>query len=72
MRSREFDYRQSAVVANVSFAAPHDNTAYERFSPSGPVALLPIDMIPALKRALLRRAMGFGGPLPRLGRGIPL
>ncbi len=42
VRSREFDYRQSAVVANVSLAAPHDNTAYERFGPSGPVALLPL------------------------------
>ena len=42
VRSREFDYRQTAVVANVSLAAPHDNTAYERFGPSGPVALLPL------------------------------
>ncbi len=36
------------------------------------LAMCAIDMIPALKRALVRRAMGFGGPLPRLGRGIPL
>ncbi|MGH8532906.1 MAG: 2-octaprenyl-6-methoxyphenyl hydroxylase [Gammaproteobacteria bacterium] len=42
VRSREFDYRQTAVVANVSLAAPHHNTAYERFGPSGPVALLPL------------------------------
>ncbi|MGH8582077.1 MAG: FAD-dependent monooxygenase, partial [Gammaproteobacteria bacterium] len=42
VRSREFDYRQTAVVANVSLAAPHDNTAYERFGPSGPLALLPL------------------------------
>ncbi|MGH8510892.1 MAG: hypothetical protein ACREU9_08445 [Gammaproteobacteria bacterium] len=36
------------------------------------LAMCAIDMIPALKRALVRQAMGFGGPLPRLGRGIPL
>ncbi len=42
VRSREFDYRQTAVVANVSLAAPHHNTAYERFGPSGLVALLPL------------------------------
>ncbi|MGH8511685.1 MAG: hypothetical protein ACREU9_12980 [Gammaproteobacteria bacterium] len=34
------------------------------------LAMCAIDMIPARKRALVRRAMGFGGP--RLGRGIPL
>ncbi len=42
VQSREFDYRQTAVVANVSLAAPHNNTAYERFGPSGPIALLPL------------------------------
>ncbi|MFH0341868.1 MAG: 2-octaprenyl-6-methoxyphenyl hydroxylase [Chromatiales bacterium] len=42
VRSREFDYRQTAVVANVSLAAPHHNTAYERFGASGLVALLPL------------------------------
>ncbi len=36
------------------------------------LAMCAIDMIPALKRALVRRAMGLRGPLPRLGRGIPL
>ncbi len=42
VRSEAFDYGQTAVVANVSLAAPHENTAYERFGPSGPVALLPL------------------------------
>ena len=36
------------------------------------LAMCAVHMMPALKRALVRRAMGFGGPLPRLGRGIPL
>jgi len=39
---REVDYRQSAVVANVTPGRPHHHVAYERFTPSGPLALLPL------------------------------
>src|SRR5581483_9383622 len=35
------DYEQTAVVALVRSSAPHANRAYERFTPGGPVALLP-------------------------------
>ncbi len=35
------DYRQSALVAQVWCDRPHDGVAYERFTPDGPVALLP-------------------------------
>ena len=35
------DYGQVAVVAEVGRAAPHDGLAFERFTPDGPVALLP-------------------------------
>lgn len=35
-------YGQSAVVANISSSRPHNNVAYERFTDSGPVALLPM------------------------------
>ncbi|MFO1322583.1 MAG: FAD-dependent monooxygenase [Burkholderiales bacterium] len=35
------DYRQVAVLAKVAMAAPHAGVAYERFTPEGPVALLP-------------------------------
>lgn len=35
------DYGQGAVTARVSAAAPHRFTAYERFTPHGPLALLP-------------------------------
>jgi 2-octaprenyl-6-methoxyphenol hydroxylase len=35
------DYNQSAVVCNVSTARPHQNLAFERFTPEGPLALLP-------------------------------
>lgn len=36
------DYGQSAVVANVAADRPHEHTAYERFTPSGPLAVLPL------------------------------
>ncbi|MDD5390712.1 MAG: FAD-dependent monooxygenase [Gallionellaceae bacterium] len=36
------DYRQSAVIANVSTQRPHGRRAYERFTPEGPIALLPL------------------------------
>ena len=35
------DYGQTALVANVIASKPHAWTAYERFTPEGPVALLP-------------------------------
>jgi 2-octaprenyl-6-methoxyphenol hydroxylase len=35
------EYGQSAVVARVTTARPHRNTAWERFTPRGPIALLP-------------------------------
>ncbi len=35
------DYGQSAVIAHVTSAAPRPDTAFERFTPQGPVALLP-------------------------------
>lgn len=35
------DYGQVAVVAQVTTELPHAGTAYERFTPNGPIALLP-------------------------------
>ena len=35
------DYGQTAVVANVLTSTPHPNRAFERFTPTGPLALLP-------------------------------
>ncbi len=36
------EYGQSAVVTTVTIHQPHHNTAYERFTESGPLALLPM------------------------------
>lgn len=35
------DYQQSAMVFNAAVSAPQPNTAFERFTPSGPLAILP-------------------------------
>jgi 2-octaprenyl-6-methoxyphenol hydroxylase len=36
------EYGQTAVVTNVTPGKPHHNTAYERFTETGPLALLPM------------------------------
>ena len=36
------DYEQVAIAANLATDRPHDGTAYERFTPSGPLAVLPL------------------------------
>jgi 2-octaprenyl-6-methoxyphenol hydroxylase len=38
----EADYEQVAIVANVVTDAPHDGTAFERFTSAGPLALVPL------------------------------
>lgn len=35
------DYGQSALITHITCAAPQANTAFERFTPQGPLALLP-------------------------------
>jgi len=39
--ARIHDYQQTAVTAEVASSRPHRNVAYERFTPEGPLALLP-------------------------------
>lgn len=36
------DYQQSAIIANVELTEPHQGQAFERFTPQGPFALLPL------------------------------
>src|SRR5690606_10353923 len=50
---RHQSYGQSAVIANVAFTHAHGQVAYERFTPKGPVALLPLADREGLHRAAL-------------------
>lgn len=42
-QARRRDYGQTAIVAHVRCSAPLDGSAWERFTPEGPLALLPQD-----------------------------
>jgi len=39
---QEHDFEQVALIANITSSQPHDGRAFERFTPHGPVALLPM------------------------------
>ncbi|MBN4075032.1 MAG: 2-octaprenyl-6-methoxyphenyl hydroxylase [SAR86 cluster bacterium] len=39
---KQKNYDQVAIIANVAFSKAHNNVAYERFTPNGPLALLPL------------------------------
>lgn len=47
------EYDQQAIIANVSFERPHQGRAFERFTPTGPLALLPLDESASARRAAL-------------------
>ena len=42
VRIKQRNYEQSAVIANVATDQPHNNQAFERFTDTGPLALLPM------------------------------
>lgn len=42
LATRVKDYGQTAIVSNISFQKPLNNTAYERFTKHGPLAILPL------------------------------
>ncbi len=40
--TQEDDYAQSAIILNCRLEAPHAGRAFERFTPDGPIAMLPL------------------------------
>lgn len=44
--ANEYDYNQTAITSNLTTSEPHNNVAYERFTNSGPLALLPMPAPP--------------------------
>ncbi len=49
IQASEVDYQQTAIVSNVTAEFSHENTAFERFTEHGPLAVLPL----AEKRAVV-------------------
>ncbi len=47
------DYGQHGLIANIAFTKPHQNQAFERFTESGPLAILPLQAINEENRASL-------------------
>jgi 2-polyprenylphenol 6-hydroxylase len=63
--TRGRDYAQRAVVAHVRTERPHENTAWQRFLPSGPLALLPLadgrsSLVWSLPEAEAQRVLALG------------
>lgn len=42
IEARHWDYAQVAIIANIETELPNEGVAYERFTPEGPLALLPL------------------------------
>jgi len=42
VKTRELAYNQTAIISNIACDQAHNNIAYERFTESGPLALLPL------------------------------
>ncbi len=65
-----WDYGQSAVIANVETGRSHQGTAFERFTDTGPVALLPLPgtrnpgnrcgVVWTVRTEKVQRVLGFG------------
>ncbi len=53
IRQQVTDYEQSAIIANVAFSDEHHNIAYERFTDTGPLAVLPLQELQGENRGAL-------------------
>jgi len=51
--TQSIDYKQTALIANVSLDRYHNDIAYERFTDEGPIALLPLPSLGGVHRAAL-------------------
>lgn len=65
--TRGRDYAQRAVVAHVATERPHENTAWQRFLPGGPLALLPLadgrsSIVWSLAEAQAQRVLALDDP----------
>ena len=65
--TRVRDYRQSAIASVVTVRTPRAHAAYERFTPDGPVALLPMGgsrygLVWSCEEALAERLAGMPAP----------
>jgi 2-octaprenylphenol hydroxylase len=47
------DYGQTALIANIAYSEAHKGVAYERFTPQGPLALLPLGESATAKESAL-------------------
>ncbi|MDX1492169.1 MAG: 2-octaprenyl-6-methoxyphenyl hydroxylase [Pseudohongiellaceae bacterium] len=53
IHSQTKPYGQKAIISNIAFENPHNNIAYERFTDSGPLAVLPLATLEGENRAAL-------------------
>ena len=56
-----YDYQQTAIVGVVETDKPHDHVAIERFSPAGPLAVLPLTDQKAMAMRISTRLRTLGG-----------
>jgi len=72
---RYADWRRRDNLAVTAFTDSLVRVFSNRFTPlvmARNLGLIAVDLLPPVKRALLRRTMGLAGRLPRLARGLPL
>lgn len=55
---REEPYEQQALITNIAFELPHKNIAFERFTDTGPLAVLPLAAVDDLQRGSLVWTLG--------------